>query len=109
MKKIFSQALIASVIALVPAGAVLADPGLPNAGRHQHFILTPDGDRVAVGPDFCSNPDLQDAFNQFHFNVHHSEVRVGGQPVAVETLGPQHGAPGLHDGQGAELVADRCG
>lgn len=98
----------AAVIAFVPVGASLADPGLPNAGRHQHYVVTPSGDQVRVGPDFCANPDLQEAFNQFHFNVHHSEIRVGGQPVPVETLGPQHGAPGLHDGQGAELIATRC-
>jgi hypothetical protein len=99
----------ASVIALVPAGASLADPGLPNAARHQHYIVTPDGELVPVGPDFCANPNLQDAFNQFHFNVHHSEVRVGNVIVPVDTLGPQHGAPGLHDGNGAELTAGRCG
>ena len=102
----------ASVLALVPAGASLADPGLPNAGRHQHFIVTPNGDRVRVGPDFCANPDLQEAFNQFHFNVHHSSIRQGIPPntvtVHIDTLGPQGGAPGLHDGQGAELIATRC-
>ena len=100
----------ASVIALVPAGTSLADPGLPNAGRHQHYIVTPNGDRVPVGPDFCANPDLQQAFNQFHFNVHHSEIRVPGVgTVPVDSLGPQHGAPGLHDGMGADLAADVCG
>jgi len=99
---------ITSAIALTPARA-LADPALPNAGRHQHYIMTPNGDRVEVGPNFCANPDLQGAFNQFHFNVHHSEIRVGGLPVPIDSLGPQHGAPGLHDGEGAELVAGPCG
>jgi hypothetical protein len=98
----------ASVIALVPTSASLADPGLPNAARHKHFLVTPNGDRVSIGPDLCENPDLQQAFNQFHFNVHHSEIRVGGQPVPIATLGPQHGAPGLHNDRGAELIADRC-
>jgi hypothetical protein len=108
MENIFSTALVASLIAVVPAGAALADPGLPNARRHQHVIVTPNDNQVAVGPDFCANPDLQNAFNQFHFNVHHSEIRVAGQPVAIETLGPQHGAPGLHDDQGAEMEARPC-
>jgi hypothetical protein len=107
MKKFLSTAVVASMIALVPAGA-LADPGLPNAGRHEHYILTPQGGRVAVGPNFCANPDLQNAFNQVHFNVHHSEIRVRGVPIPVDTLGPQHGAPGLHDGLGAEMVAGIC-
>ena len=89
----------ASVIALVPAGASLADPGLSNVPRHQHFLTIPNGDQVPIGPDFCGDPDLQDAFNQFHNNIHHS---VG------ETLGPQNGAPGLHDGLGADMTAGGC-
>ena len=95
----------ASVIALVPAGASLADPNLSDVRRHQHYVLTPNGDRVAVGPDFCANPDLQDAFNQFHYNVHHSATSP---TTPTETLGPQHGAPGLHDGQGADLAVGGC-
>ena len=98
----------ASVIALVPASPSLADPTLPNAGKHQHFIVTPNGNKVPVGPDFCANADLQQAFNQFHFNVHHSSIRRAGKDGPIETLGPQHGAPGLHDLQGAELTAGRC-
>ena len=89
----------ASVIALVPASASLADPGLSNVPRHQHYLQTPNDDLVPIGPDFCANPDLQDAFNQFHNNIHHS---VG------ETLGPQGGAPGLHDGEGADMTAGAC-
>jgi hypothetical protein len=108
MKKTLSTALLASTMALVPAGVVLADPGLPNARAHQHFIVTPNGNQVRVGPDLCADPDLQEAFNQFHFNVHHSEIRVNGQPVPIETLGPQHGAPGLHNDQGAEMEATVC-
>ncbi len=95
----------ASVIALVPAGASLADPGLNNVARHQHYLVTPDGDMVPIGPDFCNNPDLQRAFNQFHYNVHHS----GTQTTPIPTLGPQDGAPGLHDDLAADLIALRCG
>jgi hypothetical protein len=89
----------ASVIALVPAGASLADPNLSDVRRHQHYLQTPNGDLVPIGPDFCANPDLQDAFNQFHNNIHHS---VG------ETLGPQQGAPGLHNEVGADMTAGPC-
>ena len=90
----------ASVIALVPAGASLADPGLTDVARHQHYLQTPNGDRVPIGPNICANPDLQDAFNQFHYNIHHNS----GAP----TNGPQDGAPGLHNKVGADMTADFC-
>jgi len=103
--KVTLRLAAASVIALVPVGASLADPGLTDVGRHQHYLLTPNGDLVPVGPDFCANPDLQDAFNQFHYNVHHSAT----SPTSpTETLGPQHGAPGLHDGEAADLAVRGC-
>jgi hypothetical protein len=89
----------ASVIALVPAGAALADPNLPNVGRHQHYLETPDGDLVPIGPNLCDNPDLQEAFNQFHFNIHDSRA---------VTKGPQDGAPGLHNDLGGDMVFLGC-
>ena len=89
----------ASVIALVPAGASLADPGLNNVPRHQHYLVTPYGDMVPIGPDFCDDPNLQQAFNQFHNNVHHS---------GALNKGPEEGAPGLDNDEGADLVAGRC-
>ncbi len=95
----------ASVIGLVPAGASLADPGLSDVRAHQHYLQTPNGDRVPIGPNLCANPDLQEAFNQFHYNVHHSATSP---TTSVETLGPQHGAPGLHDGQGGDLAITGC-
>lgn len=98
----------ASVIALVPAGASLADPGLPNARAHQHVLVTPDGDRVPIGPDFCANSNLQNAFNQFHFNIHHSSIGAPPNEVHVDSLGPQEGAPGLHNDLGADMEAQRC-
>ena len=93
----------ASAIALVPAAA-LADPPdtLVDAPDHRHFIVTPGGDTVRIGPDICANSDLQQAFNEFHFNVHHSALPGIGH---IDTLGPQDGAPGLHDDLGAELSA----
>lgn len=98
----------ASVIAMVPASPSLADPDLPNVGLHQHCLQTPSGNRVAVGPDVFANPDLRDAWNQFHFNVHASATRVNGVVTPIETLGPQEGAEGLSNGQGAELKVGGC-
>ena len=99
----------ASVIALVPAGAAIADPPgmLTDAPFHRHFLVTPDGDLVPIGPDIFADPNLQDAFNQFHYNIHHSELPGTG---GIGTLGPQDGAPGLHNDLGGELIAMRgCG
>jgi hypothetical protein len=86
----------ASLIALVPASPSLADPTLNDVPAHRHFLETPKGDWVPIGPDICSDPDLQDAFNQFHHNVHVS---------SGSTLGPQGGAPGLDDGRGGDIRA----
>jgi hypothetical protein len=41
------------------------------------------------------------AFNEFHYNIHHSGDPVHGN---VATLGPQDGASGLHNGSGAEVI-----
>jgi hypothetical protein len=92
----------ASVIALVSASPSFADPPgrLLEIGRHQHYLKTPDGDLVAIGPDLCANPDLQQAFNQFHYNIHHNS--------GPATLGPQNGAPGLHDELAADMTAGPC-
>lgn len=49
-----------------------ADPA-PLVGQHRHFIVTPDGSRVAVGPDACGTAwgsSLHRAFSQFHANIH---------------------------------------
>ena len=96
-------ALTAALIALTFAGPALADPPdtLVNPPNHRHFIETPNG-LVPVGPQICGNPEMQQAFNQFHYNVHRSAVPGIGN---VLTLGPQAGAPGLHNGRGAELIA----
>ena len=99
---------VASVFVLVP-GASLADPPgiLISPAPHRHFLDTPNGNRVSIGPDVCANPDLQQAFNQFHYNIHGS----GSSPTTpIETLGPQDGAPGLHNDFGADMTALRgCG
>jgi hypothetical protein len=93
-----------AVAALAAPG--LADPpsSLISPPNHRHFIVSPDGDLVPVGPQICGNPSMQQAFNAFHYNVHHSEVPGIGD---ILTLGPQDGAPGLHNGHGAEVIGVR--
>ena len=100
---IFAWSAIA-VAALAAPG--LADPpdSLISPPNHRHFIVSPDGDLVPVGPQICLDPSLQQAFNAFHYNVHHSEVPGIGD---ILTLGPQDGAPGLHNGHGAEVIGVR--
>ena len=98
----------ATVVLLAFAGSGLADPPgmLVSPPNHRHFIVTPNG-LVPVGPQICGHPEMQQAFNEFHYNVHHSEVPGIGD---IPTLGPQDGAPGLHNGRGAEVIGVRgCG
>lgn len=104
--------LVSAPVALFTiVGVALADPPsmLINPPNHRHFLVKPDGTRVPVGPQICGNPEMQLAFNQFHYNIHHSEfpnLPPGSQPPVIEvsTLGPQDGAPGLHNGHGGELI-----
>jgi len=77
-----------------------ADANLPNIAPHRHWI-----NGVQVGPDLCDNrdnPGIQQAFNEFHSNLHRLVV-VGGVNYST---GPV--APGLHNGQGGELTATGC-
>lgn len=74
-----------------------ADPNLGNIPPHRHYVHTPDGGMVEVGPRICGNPQLQKAFNQFHNNIH---VASG------SAIGPV--APGLHNFKGADLLAGGC-
>jgi hypothetical protein len=93
---------------LVFAGTGLADPpGMlyDPVPPHRHFVMAANGELKAVGPQICDNPDLQQAFNQFHHNVHHSFIPGVG---VIHTLGPQDGAPGLINGKGAEITARGC-
>lgn len=91
----------AVTLLLAFASGAIADPPdeLINPPNHRHFIATPNGP-VPVGPQICEDSDLQQAFNEFHYNVHHSVVPGIGE---IPTHGPQDGAPGLHNGRGAEI------
>jgi hypothetical protein len=100
--------VISACIALAFAGVGMADPPntLVSPPDHRHFIVTADG-LVPVGPQICQNPSLRQAFDEFHYNIHHSEVPGIGD---IPTLGPQEGAPGLHNGRGADMIGVRgCG
>lgn len=72
MLKILASAFMSAAVLLSTAGVAIADPGLPNISPHRHFVVTATGDLRQVGPRVCDNPALQDAFNQFHSNVHHA-------------------------------------
>ena len=84
---------------LVSGQQVSADPTLPDIPPHRHFIQTATGELVAVGPQVCEDPSLQDAFNQFHSNLH---IAVPG------STGPTQSAPGLNNDIGAEITARPC-
>lgn len=89
---------------LMMAGVAIADPGLsPDVPAHRHFVKQANGAMVEVGPRLCDNPDLQDAFNQFHANIHSHTLRDGTQ---IGAIGPV--APGLHNGRGGELIPGNC-
>jgi hypothetical protein len=94
----------ALVMSLGFASIGFADPPgmLTDVPVHRHFVKTATGELVPVGPQICENPNLQQAFNEFHFNVHHSFIPGIG---VIHTLGPQDGAPGLHNTTGAEIIA----
>ena len=100
-KLLVALSLGLALLSLVAVSSVHADPNLPDITPHHHYIQQPDGTLVEVGPRVCENPALQPAFNQFHYNIHHALPLEG-------TNGPQNGAPGLHNGYGAELIGRRC-
>jgi hypothetical protein len=97
MKKRVAFAFVVCITTiLITATTSLADPNLSDIPAHRHWIQTPDG-LVQVGPRLCEDPDLQEAFNQFHNNIH---IATG------SSIGPA--APGLHNFTGAELLASGC-
>ena len=107
--------LIAGAIALFAfAGPGLADPSdlfVPQVPPHRHFIDSPSGQLVPVGPQVCEKPELMPAFEQFHFNIHHSFIPIPPPDgTTIHTLGPQDGAPGLHPSKaaGATITARLC-
>jgi hypothetical protein len=105
MRYLLLVGTVASIVLFAFAGSGFADPPdmlFDPVPAHRHFLKTDDGTMTPIGPQICRNPNLQQAFNEFHHNVHHSFIPGVG---FIHTLGPQDGAPGLHDGQGGEIVA----
>ena len=94
------------------AGSALADPSdlfFAPVPAHRHFVATPSGGQSAIGPQVCEHPELQKAFDQFHYNVHHSHVPVFlGGPGDAPTLGPSNGAKGMTNGKGSEIAIALC-
>jgi hypothetical protein len=93
------RALLASVLLVVLVGlsaaTAAADPNLNNVPAHRHFITLTGGERIEVGPRVCDYPDLQQAFNQFHNNLHVS-------------AGFGRAAPGLHNDNGTGIAPGPC-
>lgn len=94
--------LVVGLLVIVPvvgitAATSMADPDLSVVPAHRHFLKQPDDTLVPFGPQVCShldNPGVVAAFRQFHNNAH---------AATPSSIGPA--APGLHNGQGGEIVA----
>ncbi|HSV38184.1 MAG TPA: hypothetical protein VLI04_05440 [Nocardioidaceae bacterium] len=61
----------------------------PFVHEHRHFIESPNGTRIPIGPQVCGRPGLQTAFNQFHANIHVGQVGLvamnhAHNPVAIK-------------------------
>jgi len=108
MKKRLYAGLVGIPVLLVAAigflaGPGSADPNLVDVPAHRHWQGDPENG-VEIGPRLCDNPNLQKAFNQFHFNIHHSFIPpAAGGEGQYDTNGPQDGAPGLINGHGGEI------
>jgi hypothetical protein len=106
MRNVLVLAITTAVLVGGLASVALADPNVPNISAHRHFLETPSGGLVEVGPRLCDDSRRQNGFNQFHINFHSSATSP---TTPIDTLGPQHGAPGIHDiSNGAALVIRPC-
>jgi hypothetical protein len=65
MPRFILAALVASALTVFGAGPAAAQVVPP----HQHFVVTPDGTQIPVGPDACLFGPSR-AFDEFHFNIH---------------------------------------
>jgi hypothetical protein len=105
MRKLMVPLLVMGVLGvafLIPTVGG-ADPDLANVTPlHSHWLVTGTGANTVylgeVGPDACHNPNLQNAFNQFHNKVHRMT------PSAIRPA-----APALHNGEGGEIASPPCG
>ncbi len=90
MRRILLLVTVAAMMAALMAASALpafADRVVTgddvNVHSHQHFIITPNGEEVAVGPKACgtTEPSNQEGFDQFHVNVHDPALAPGGDSV----------------------------
>ena len=95
MRHLVVLAVTVVVLGATMAGVAIADPNLNlTTTAHRHYI-----NGVEVGPRYCENADLRDAFTQFHTNIH-SHNGVTGE------IGPV--APGLQPGSNRTIVSGAC-
>ena len=74
MKHHMGTAIVASALTAAGGLAVLvaaasASPPQPVVPKHQHYVVTADGDLVPVGPNACAN-GMSIQFDNFHMNGH---------------------------------------
>jgi len=80
----FILVVLLMVGGLVTVGALQANSS--HVPPHQHFLVTPDGTRIPVGPDACQfGPST--AFDQFHFNIHFGTPNLEAFPQANNPVG----------------------
>jgi len=89
-----SLAAVGALVAIIAAPAVADVP--PPVNPHQHFISTPSGEMVELGPEVCASQgdqtsDLQ-GFYGFHAHVH---LGVPGQEVFTSPINPDGPSPVL--------------
>ncbi len=77
MKNQMGKAIVVSAVTAAGGLAVLvaaasASPPQPVVPRHQHYVVTADGDLVPVGPNACEN-GMSIQFDKFHMNGHVGE------------------------------------
>jgi len=86
---------LATVVALAAVGVSPAGADVPPpVNPHQHFITTPSGELVELGPQACAiqgdqTSDLQ-GFYGFHAHVH---LGTPGQQVFTSPINPEGPSP----------------
>ncbi len=61
---------ITTVLAAAALLATFATTALAQLPPHEHFITTPSGEQVLIGPPVCNNPAAFAGFEEFHAHVH---------------------------------------
>jgi len=74
MKRIMLVLSVAALIATMVALGVV--PALAAVPAHNHYLQTPNGDYVRVGPELCAVAETQEGFDHFHHNVHLGQPQV---------------------------------